>query len=99
MSVGKASIQRAAAKNTAEAKTTKAATKAATKTATKTANKTAAGKTTGRVTAKAAPKEVTQSVVTPMDSQEIQLKFLSGNRPAEEGKPVKIAEDLPVYLL
>ena len=87
MSVGKASIQRAAAKNTAEAKTTKAATK--------TANKTAAGKTTGR----AAPKEVTQSVVTPMDSQEIQLKFLSGNRPAEEGKPVKIAEDLPVYLL
>ena len=95
MSVGKASIQRAAAKNTAEAKTTKAATKAATKTA----NKTAAGKTTGRAAAKAAPKEVTQSVVTPMDSQEIQLKFLSGNRPAEEGKPVKIAEDLPVYLL
>lgn len=95
MSVGKASIQRAAAKNTAEAKTTKAATKAATKTA----NKTAAGKTTGPATAKAAPKEVTQSVVTPMDSQEIQLKFLSGNRPAEEGKPVKIAEDLPVYLL
>lgn len=95
MSVGKASIQRAAAKNTAEAKTTKAATK----TATKTANKTAAGKTTGRAAAKAAPKEVTQSVVTPMDSQEIQLKFLSGNRPAEEGKPVKIAEDLPVYLL
>ena len=95
MSVGKASIQRAAAKNTAEAKTTKAATK--------TANKTAAGKTTGRAAAKAAPKaapkEVTQSVVTPMDSQEIQLKFLSGNRPAEEGKPVKIAEDLPVYLL
>ena len=87
MSVGKASIQRAAAKKTAEAKTTKAA------------NKTAAGKTTGRATAKAAPKEVTQSVVTPMDSQEIQLKFLSGNRPAEEGKPVKIAEDLPVYLL
>ncbi len=87
MSVGKASIQRAAAKNTAEAKTTKAA------------NKTAAGKTTGRAAAKAAPKEVTQSVVTPMDSQEIQLKFLSGNRPAEEGKPVKIAEDLPVYLL
>ena len=86
MSVGKASIQRAAAKNTAEAKTTKAATK--------TANKTAAGKTTGRAAAKAAPK-----VVTPMDSQEIQLKFLSGNRPAEEGKPVKIAEDLPVYLL
>ena len=75
MSVGKASIQRAAAKNTAEAKTTKAATK--------TANKTAAGKTTGRA----------------MDSQEMQLKFLSGNRPAEEGKPVKIAEDLPVYLL
>lgn len=87
MSVGKASIQRAAAKKTAEAKTTKAA------------NKTAPGKTTGRVTAKAAPKEVTQSVVTPMDSQEIQLKFLSGNRPSEEGKPVKIAEDLPVYLL
>ena len=87
MSVGKASIQRAAAKNTAEAKTTKAA------------NKTAAGKTTGRAAAKVAPKEVTQSVVTPMDSQEIQLKFLSGNRPAEEGKPVKIAEDLPVYLL
>ena len=86
MSVGKASIQRAAAKNTAEAKTTKAATKTA-------------GKTTGRAAAKAAPKEVTQSVVTPMDSQEIQLKFLSGNRPAEEGKPVKIAEDLPVYLL
>ena len=84
MSVGKASIQRAAAKNTAEAKT---------------ANKTAAGKTTGRAAAKAVPKEVTQSVVTPMDSQEIQLKFLSGNRPAEEGKPVKIAEDLPVYLL
>ena len=91
MSGGKASIQRAAAKNTAEAKTTKAATK--------TANKTAAGKTTGRAAAKVAPKEVTQSVVTPMDSQEIQLKFLSGNRPAEEGKPVKIAEDLPVYLL
>ena len=86
MSVGKASIQRAAAKNTAEAKTTKAATKTA-------------RKTTGRAAAKAAPKEVTQSVVTPMDSQEIQLKFLSGNRPAEEGKPVKIAEDLPVYLL
>ena len=87
MSVGKASIQRAAAKKTAEAKTTKAA------------NKTAVGKITGRASAKAAPKEVTQSVVTPMDSQEIQLKFLSGKRPAEEGKPVKIAEDLPVYLL
>ena len=56
MSVGKASIQRAAAKNIAEAKTTKAATK--------TANKTAAGKTTGRAAAKAVPKEVTQSVVT-----------------------------------
>ena len=91
MSVGKASIQRAAAKNTAEAKTTKAATK--------TANKTAAGKTTGRAAAKAAPKEVTQSVVTPMDSQEIQLKFLSGNRPAEEGKPVKIAEDASLSAL
>ena len=92
MSVGKASIQRAAAKNTAEAKATKTANKTA-------AGKTTAGKTTGRAAAKAAPKEVTQSVVTPMDSQEIQLKFLSGNRPAEEGKPVKIAEDLPVYLL
>lgn len=83
MSVGKASIQRAAAKKTTAAKAT-----------TKTADK-----ATGKAAAKAAPEKVTQSVVTPMDSQEIQLKFLSGSKPAEEGKPVKIAEDLPVYLL
>ena len=82
MSVGKESIQRAAAKKTVAAKAA-----------------TTASKTTGKTAAKAAPEKVTQSVVTPMDSQEIQVKFLSGNKPAEEGKPVKIAEDLPVYLL
>lgn len=76
MSVGKASIQRAASKKAPAPK-----------------------KATAKTAGKASPEKVVQSVVTPMDSEEIQLKFLSGNKPAEEGKSVKITEDLPVYLL
>lgn len=45
--------------------------------------------------------EVKTSVLTPMNSQEIQVKFLSGKRLGEEDtrRPVRLTEEMPVHLL
>lgn len=90
MPVGKASIMRAASagsKGTAENKTGKAAVK----------KSTVSG---GKKTAPAAESVVKQSVLTPMNAEEIQVKFLSGKKPEQEpGRPVRIMEELPDYLL
>ena len=76
MSVGKASIKRAAS---AETKKT-----------------TDAGRGKGR-----ASQNVKTSVVTPMDSEKLQVLFLK-DKPLSEGeknRPVRITEELPDYLL
>lgn len=77
MSVGKASIKRAASAGTRKtagaSKTTKSA---------------------------AAAKDIKQSVLTPMNADEIQAKFLSGkNAPENPNRPVRLTEDMPDYLL
>lgn len=88
MSVGKASIKRAASagtKKTAEKATEKAA-------APKAAKKTR--------TAKAEETVVQTSVLTPMDAEEIQVKFLSKEPLAEEAnRPVRVMDPMPTYLL
>lgn len=78
MSLGKASIMRAA-----NAGTRKSAGKAAN-------------------TVVQAEKSVAESVISPMNTEEIQVKFLSGNTSGQEDKqegPVRITEKLPDYLL
>ncbi len=78
MSVGKASIKRAAS---AETK--------------KTASKTTKTKTTPS-------KEVKTSVLTPMNSEELQVVFLKDKTSGEAEKanrPIRITDDLPDYLL
>lgn len=78
MSLGKASIQRAANAG----KTTKT-----TKTAKTTKANTASGTTV-------------DSVITPMNSEEIQVKFLSDKIPdGEENRPVRITDPMPDFLL
>lgn len=73
MSVGKASIRRAAG-----------------------AGKTAGG--AGNI--KASTGDVVKSVVTPLDSEKIQVKFISGQSSAEkENRPVRLTEEMPDYLL
>ena len=76
MSVGKASIKRAASAET---------------------KKTAA---TGRRRGKAA-QDVKSSVLTPMDSQELQVVFLKDKTSGEgeKNRPIRITEELPDYLL
>lgn len=70
MSLGKASIKRAAG-----------------------AEKAVSGKTTGKNVA-------AESVISPMNTEEIQLKFLSGKKTDKKpGEPVRITEDMPDYLL
>ena len=41
-----------------------------------------------------------KSVISPMNAEEIQMKFLSGkNVDKKPGEPVRITEDMPDYLL
>ena len=43
---------------------------------------------------------VNEAVLTPMDSEQIQVKFLSGKSPLEtENRPVRLTEAMPSYLL
>ena len=62
------------------------------------AKKTVAKKSVGRPRTR---KTVKTSVLTPMNSEEIQRKFISdkAKESGETGKPVGISEELPVYLL
>ena len=61
--------------------------------------KTTTRKTTAKAAAKPAEAEVKTSVLTPMDAEEIQAKFLS-EAPAEDpNRPVRITEPMPVHLL
>lgn len=70
MSLGKASIKRAAG-----------------------AEKAASRKISGE-------KVAAESVISPMNAEEIQVKFLSGkNADNKPGEPVRITEDMPDYLL
>ena len=70
MSLGKASIRRAAG-------------------AEKAASEKAAGKNVAA-----------ESVISPMNAEEIQVKFLSGKKiDKNPGEPVRITEDMPDYLL
>lgn len=70
MSLGKASIKRAAG-----------------------AEKAASRKISGE-------KVAAESVISPMNAEEIQLKFLSGKKTDKKpGEPVRITEDMPDYLL
>ena len=59
-----------------------------------------AAKTVKAVAAEAQTTEVKQSVLTPMDCEEIQVKFLSGKTSAEnQNRPVRLTEEMPDYLL
>lgn len=63
---------------------------------------TGAKKTTTRRTTKAAKPaeaEVVTSVLTPMNAEEIQTKFLSEAPAADPNRPVRITEPMPVHLL
>ncbi|HIZ22618.1 MAG TPA: hypothetical protein IAA21_07470 [Candidatus Blautia faecigallinarum] len=76
MSVGKASIKRAAS---AETK-----------------------KTASKTTKTTPSKEVKTSVLTPMNSEELQVVFLKDKTSGEAEKanrPIRITDDLPDYLL
>ena len=112
MAVGKESIKRAAsagaaAKKAADTKETavKAETaKAAPKKTTKTTAKTAAAKTTKAAATKKtgtkAASAVKASVTVPANAEEIQVKFMKGETAAAApGRPIRICEELPVYLL
>lgn len=83
MSVGKASIKRAASAGTR--KTAAEASKSPAKSAAK---------------AETSAAEVKTSVLTPMDCEEIQVKFLSGKSVSENpNRPVRLTEDMPDFLL
>lgn len=94
MSVGKESIRRAAS----------AGAKRTTKTTAKTAD-TAAVKTTARTTTKTAAKAtsekktVKKSVVSPQDTKKLEAVFVTENKNETAEGPVRIKEELPVYLL
>lgn len=98
MSVGKESIRRAAsagAKRTAKT-TAKASDAAAVKSTAKTTTKTAA-KTTVKVTSE--KKTVKKSVVSPQDAKKLEAVFVTENKNENAEGPVRIKEELPVYLL
>lgn len=77
MSVGKASIRRAASAGSRKT----------------------AGTVKGAESA-ASANSIKQSVLTPMDADEIQAKFLSGkNIPEVPNRPIRLTEDMPDYLL
>ncbi len=115
MSVGKESIRRAASTETKkEAVNTEAAPKKETakmeavkketvkkETVKKEAAKKGTTKKTAPKKAAAAVKKVNASVVTPANSQEIQKKFISEKSLGKPGanRPIRITEELPVYLL
>lgn len=94
MSVGKESIRRAAS----------AGAKRTTKTTAKTAD-TAAVKTTARTTTKTAAKTtfekktVKKSVVSTQDTKKLEAVFVTENKNETVEGPVRIKEELPVYLL
>ena len=94
MSVGKESIRRAAS----------AGAKSTTKTTAKTAD-TAAVKTTARTTTKTAAKAtfekktVKKSVVSTQDTKKLEAVFVTENKNETVEGPVRIKEELPVYLL
>ena len=94
MSVGKESIRRAAS----------AGAKRTTKTTAKTAD-TAAVKTTARTTTKTAAKAtsekktVKKSVVSPQNTKKLEAVFVTENKNETAEGPVRIKEELPVYLL
>lgn len=94
MSVGKESIRRAAS----------AGAKRTTKTTAKTAD-TAAVKTTARTTTKTAAKAtfekktVKKSVVSTQDTKKLEAVFVKENKNETAEGPVRIKEELPVYLL
>ena len=94
MSVGKESIRRAAS----------AGEKRTTKTTAKTAD-TAAVKTTARTTTKTAAKAtfekktVKKSVVSTQDTKKLEAVFVTENKNETVEGPVRIKEELPVYLL
>lgn len=84
MSVGKASIRRAAS-----AGVRKTAAKAEVKAAEES------------VVEEIPKKEVVQSVISPMNAEEIQVKFLSSKEMEvpDKNRPVRITEAMPSYLL
>lgn len=94
MSVGKESIRRAAS----------AGAKRTTKTTAKTAD-TAAVKTTARTTTKTAAKAtfekktVKKSVVSTQNTKKLEAVFVTENKNETVEGPVRIKEELPVYLL
>ena len=94
MSVGKDSIRRAASEGA----------KRTTKTTAKTAD-TAAVKTTARTTTKTAAKAtfekktVKKSVVSTQDTKKLEAVFVTENKNETVEGPVRIKEELPVYLL
>lgn len=94
MSVGKESIRRAAS----------AGAKRTTKTTAKTAD-TAAVKTTARTTTKTAAKTAAKatfekkSVVSTQDTKKLEAVFVTENKNETVEGPVRIKEELPVYLL
>ena len=78
MSVGKASIKRAASAGT---------------------KKTAAKAVTSTVIGNPS-EEVKKAILTPMNPEEIQVKFLSKKSPEEKSnRPVRLTEDMTDYLL
>ena len=106
MSVGKESIKRAASAGTKKSTVNVLAEEvkaAAESKAAEAAKSTAAVKKTTRTKAAAArkTKSVKTSVLTPQNTQELQDKVLSGKKANEENsrEPVRITEELPVYLL
>ncbi len=101
MSVGKESIKRAASAGTK--KNQENAPVQETAGAAKTAPKKTAAKTKSSAPRKSAPKTaartVKTAVLTPADSAELQSKFIKAEQPDEKNSPVRITEELPVYLL
>lgn len=86
MSVGKESIRRAAS----------AGAKRTTKTTAKTAD-TASAKTTAKATSE--KKTVKKSVVSTQDTKKLETVFVKENKNETAEGPVRIKEELPVYLL
>lgn len=110
MSVGKDSILRAAnadAKKTEVKPETKPVEAAETKTETAKApvkraaakKTTTAKKTTAAKKPTARKKTVKTSVLTPQNTEELEAVFVTGSQPEETEGPVRINEELPVYLL
>lgn len=95
MSVGKESIKRAASAGTKKNQENVPVQETAPK---KTAPRTKSS-TTRKSAPKTAARTVKTAVLTPSDSAELQSKFIKAEQPAENNSPVRITEELPVYLL